>query len=669
MKHRLNLAVVGALLAACLVSICSAGPIATYPTATSPLTGAEAVVGTQATKTVQVTAAQLAAYALGWTPNLSTAASANSTDLYACSQSGITRKCTASQIAASGIGYVPVNKAGDTITGVVHAPTAAITDASTQLATDAFVTVATAHPINILQYGACTTCSAAVNTTAINAALTVACSTSPGTIYVPGTFTVTAGAIHQTCGDVGWEGDRSEADGLIVTSSTGDVLNISGSCPSTQIGHVFVRHLSLGRTVNPGIGSNSAALRITCTVWADIEDVFAYNSVTQFFSTDNAAIYIRRTHAFRTANYQGAGDLYYGYHFTTANYGQGNVIMVDHAYSSPFVSDGVSYDGPSTGFLFNGADMRNFQCTQCHSDNADIGYEIDGSATTGDTNFADIEFNGAHSDGYGHYGFYLHDFNNSGQIVIDGGTWITPGVGDQNPTYGIYASNFANIIVNGTINYGGQTNPTSYGLYATHGYNLTVTSNNFKDFTYPIYLDNAGGNVDFYNISNNQLISETGLTTINGITLTGSSNGAVAGNGLTGLESLVATKGIVGDGTLLGDTYIGFNQLNPSAFTGALISGVPSALGNVVENNSNYNPVGVTTGTVDTSPATMCSGPTPTSFYWTQSATNTATVAKAGNIIGTMSSATTVIRDDLGANECDVVTWATTAPTYTKSVH
>ncbi len=89
-----------------------------------------------------------------------------------------------------------------------------------------------------------------------------------------------------------------------------------------------------------------------------------------------------------------------------------------------------------------------------------------------------------------------------------------------------------------------------------------------------------------------------------------------------------------------------------------------------IEGNVGYNPVGVTaSATVPASPATICAGSSPESHYFVQSATFSATIALSGNTVGTTTSATAPVAVNLGPNECEVVTWVTTAPTYVKSVH
>lgn len=110
-----------------------------------------------------------------------------------------------------------------------------------------------------------------------------------------------------------------------------------------------------------------------------------------------------------------------------------------------------------------------------------------------------------------------------------------------------------------------------------------------------------------------------------------------------------------------------FTQITNTAISNSATTGI------IIQNNLGYNPVGVTGPTnVPTSPATICAGPAPETHYYLQSATNTATIKltnTSGPLIGTMSSATIPVVTNLGPNECEFVTWATTDPTYTKSIH
>ena len=95
-----------------------------------------------------------------------------------------------------------------------------------------------------------------------------------------------------------------------------------------------------------------------------------------------------------------------------------------------------------------------------------------------------------------------------------------------------------------------------------------------------------------------------------------------------------------------------------------------SGTNNVIANNLGWNPVGAAAAAnVGTSPATVCAGASPETHYLNQSATNTATVTEGSQQIATLANASTYYPVNLGPNECYVVTWATTQPTYTKYVH
>lgn len=144
------------------------------------------------------------------------------------------------------------------------------------------------------------------------------------------------------------------------------------------------------------------------------------------------------------------------------------------------------------------------------------------------------------------------------------------------------------------------------------------------------------------------------VETITGNTIRGFANGIF-------LNSGEANANIQGNSFLTNTTNIAFSGTAP----------VPT--NNVIANNQGYNPVGVTASTtVGASPATICASTSPETHYFTQSATFTATVklgSGAGPLVGMMASASTPVVTNLGPNECEVVTWATTAPIYSKSVH
>jgi hypothetical protein len=124
-----------------------------------------------------------------------------------------------------------------------------------------------------------------------------------------------------------------------------------------------------------------------------------------------------------------------------------------------------------------------------------------------------------------------------------------------------------------------------------------------------------------------------------------------------------------GTGNLVAITTDGFHVVSNNTFLGWGLSLPANSTNLIAVSNQFVNPLGISTGTVGASPATLIAGPSGATYYFLQSATNTATVSLGGNVVGTMSSATIPVVVNMGANESCVVTWVTTAPTYVKSKH
>jgi hypothetical protein len=142
-------------------------------------------------------------------------------------------------------------------------------------------------------------------------------------------------------------------------------------------------------------------------------------------------------------------------------------------------------------------------------------------------------------------------------------------------------------------------------------------------------------------------------------------------NGMSIIGNTLTNYAASGVGINLGAgvTYSVVSQNSIRTYTTGLTT---AATLSVIRDNYGYNPVGVTASTtVGASPATICAGSSPETHYYKQSLTNTATVALSGTTVATLVAATVSVPAviDLGPNECLVVTWTTTAPTYLKSVH
>lgn len=176
---------------------------------------------------------------------------------------------------------------------------------------------------------------------------------------------------------------------------------------------------------------------------------------------------------------------------------------------------------------------------------------------------------------------------------------------------------------------------------------------------------NATANLADFMITGNDF-SGNSLTGSYGIALTGSTvantPGTITGNGFKTLAQALSLGASVANVNVQGNSFQGNTATVSDGGTN-----------NVVANNIGFNPVGVTAAiTVGASPATICASNAPETDYFTQSATFGATVklgSGSGPLVGTMSAANVEVVTNLGPHECEAVTWATTAPTYSKSIH
>jgi hypothetical protein len=280
-------------------------------------------------------------------------------------------------------------------------------------------------------------------------------------------------------------------------------------------------------------------------------------------------------------------------------------------------------------------------------------------------------------------------------IVISGNVSVSP--------YYSIVQNFSNCIFN----------DTAVGIgYGSYVQGMTVTSSNFTGGQYGILAYGSGTGVlsqlavtnsqfdttnDAVTLStqiNNLLFSNNFLfigSSHTGLNLALNSNFTVVGNQFVKAPAATGTAAIhVGttasgfNSTVIGNT---FTQLDYGVILDAAAANVniqannfqtigvsaianSSTNTNVIANNWGYNPVGVTAAAnVGTSPATICAGPSRETHYLTQSATNTATATEGSQQIAALKTAGAYYSVDLGPNECYIVTWTTTDPTYTKYVH
>jgi len=279
------------------------------------------------------------------------------------------------------------------------------------------------------------------------------------------------------------------------------------------------------------------------------------------------------------------------------------------------------------------------------------------------------------------------------------GTGITlignPGGATYGVVYNIAKSTFNNLT---GIQYGSyiqgvtvdqcnftSNNGTCNGIFGPGGQTgqllqLNVTNCQFNVPTNAIVLGTVVGDVL---IANNLVISRANSNAFN---LGPVTFFTITGNVIQSSDP-TTTNGIViggtgGIGTISDNLVDAFNtgiwlQANAPnvSVTGNLLAGNTTALlnssnavSNYIANNPGYNPVGVTTNTMGTSPFTYAAGSSPETHY-VRSAGTISSITIGGQTIATAALANDPITIQLGPNESYITTWATTAPTYVRSVH
>jgi hypothetical protein len=212
-----------------------------------------------------------------------------------------------------------------------------------------------------------------------------------------------------------------------------------------------------------------------------------------------------------------------------------------------------------------------------------------------------------------------------------------------------------------------NTNDGFYALGAGTVNDINIIAHRaYQNGAFGIHFD-AGVNVKIHDctVAGN---SATTINTSDGIAVN-ASNVSIKNNRVGNAGGFGAQQryGLLLNGTNT-NIHVEGNDLSGNA-SGPINNGLTSATSRI-ENNMGYNPVGVqAAATAGASPYTYTAGPSPETVYFKQSATNTATITQGGQQIAALAGATTYYPVQLGPNESVVVTWTTTAPTYTKMVH
>lgn len=212
-------------------------------------------------------------------------------------------------------------------------------------------------------------------------------------------------------------------------------------------------------------------------------------------------------------------------------------------------------------------------------------------------------------------------------------------------------------------NVGAPIQATAIGIneQSTFTGSLKLNGNNISAFN--VALNIAGG-ASSQTVATGNTMANTSANNVVVVNENSAANAIVSNNILSSTSAAGSGVQITGNTS---NSQISHNVCTGSLVPSLCISDVSSGSGNMVFGNtggaSTLGPL-----TVGASPATICAGSSYETHYLSQSATNTATVTIGGKAIGTMTAGTTVT-SQLNPNQCEVVTWATTAPTYTRQIH
>jgi hypothetical protein len=224
----------------------------------------------------------------------------------------------------------------------------------------------------------------------------------------------------------------------------------------------------------------------------------------------------------------------------------------------------------------------------------------------------------------------LSPATNCNELVVSGSQFACDGPGILTQAF------IPNVLISGNTFFVGVT-ASDTGIELGNAGNFAITGNIFGAPNATFITSNRGVSIDSTNASLPGVISGNVFQTMSvGINLGASS-------------SFVSVQG--------------------NTFIGGIININNLGTNNYVQGNPGHNPVGILgPGTVGASPATIANGASPATYYFSQSATFTATVKLGATVIGTMTSDNVVVWN-AGPNESAVVTWEATAPTFIESVH
>ena len=358
-------------------------------------------------------------------------------------------------------------------------------------ASSAWLRVDYNSPYNVLQWGAYkNNTNAATTTTAIQTLINFVGAAGGGAVYFPGGDYLISSTLNVTSPNITLMGDNLRASTIVTTSTTINIVSISG------IDTARVEKLNVSRNA---IASSTAAKGFSVTGCMNVvmENVSSDNNGTGFYISNSGAFFYRC----RAVNDTTAPATVYGF-WSDSTGGLPNPSLYILECQTIDLASGTSY-----GIYVYGSDVKDLFIRSFESATNNYGIWIQSTAST--NNF-DIDISEAVIDTFYTEGIVLVNLQSASVV----NTWFNPASG---ATDSLRIQSCRNVLVNGSQFFGGPNYATHIGVYCNTAYTTTITGNAFQNNNVHVKLSSSGLNTvcgnTFYNLSTQGASSQVLLDT------------------------------------------------------------------------------------------------------------------------------------------------------------
>jgi len=335
------------------------------------------------------------------------------------------------------------------------------------------------EPYNVLQWGAYgNNSNAATTTSAIQRVINFVGAAGGGTVYFPGGDYQVSSTITVTSANVTLMGDNLRASTIVTTSTSINIISISG------IDTARVEKLNVSRNA---IATSTAAKGFSITGCMNVvmENVSSDNNGTGFYISNSGAFFYRC----RAVNDTTAPATVYGF-WSDSTGGLPNPSLYILECQTIDLSSGTSY-----GIYVYGSDVKDLFIRSFESATNNYGIWIQ---ATGSTSNFDIDISETIIDTFYTEGIVLINLQSASVV----NTWFNPWTGATNS---VRVQGSRNIVVNGNQFFGGPNYATHVAVYFNSTYSSTITGNAFQNNNVHVKLSSSGLNTvcgnSFYNLA------------------------------------------------------------------------------------------------------------------------------------------------------------------------